>query len=841
MQLRTTKSLALLTLLGCLRIQEYALPDEISDEQAVVIALLPIDEGRPLLYASSAGQLSIPIYAAEDHQIYLLAYEESLPELGLEVGPLEIPSPTENFRTVPQPSVQFTLDLNEDLWRISESLPERISGARIAQSSPKECLSKGGCITGDREAGETICQEPCLAPKVAPPEPNPPERPETPTVEVWCPEAWRDGQRCIPQNGAANFLDDLRAGNFPRCSSTGWPEGPFEGVPIYIRPGAMNGIGSIESPMGSIALALNVANPGDTLVLHSGVHEFAGVLDSELTIVGAGACPQGTSLVLQANVTGGPVSIQAVRIMPRSLQQAALVIQSGGVSMFQSLITGSGFGVETQSSEPFIGRDLALFGLDTAFKAVGADLDLQRVVVEDVELALEVSEESSLTLSEIFIGNSRSGITAQSSEGENQPQAEITRGIFSVNRRAISLESGQFNLTDIVFHQAQEELRKYSPLVRLIQTSSLTLQKATFSGAPGNRILVGNGGQAQLTDILIEDPPDTPFHKTSYGILIEEDAAASIRNLEIKHFAGRPFVMNSGAVALRSASIEGWSCQSTEAQENITPLISINGRKDATFQGSDLRLEGSSGCPPPVGIRIDDRSSGEIERLQIKKASVGVRVNARGPFVITDLMVEDLQHNPHHPFLGVDHLKGILNGSRWHIEVPRFQGVSFIGINSGESENMPTMSLDNLRIVASEEYIEEESKGIFLRANGAWEFRFVSITGLFTKGIELSGFVGKNFQQNFHLENIRIEFPEEAKQGTSGIQCLDCRGEFSELYISGFGIGIESATFRPLDLQNVLLRRNMLGLSSTQDFEIPPLSTIFEENVENFQCDQNEP
>jgi hypothetical protein len=457
-------------------------------------------------------------------------HHRTLDELFLEAGPVELAS-ADAITTRPLPSFgrvhRARVPATE--WEATDRVPESV---RLAAPSREECAALGGFYPSEERAAEFDCflsaacaenrgcwTDPTTACPLECPHPRAPAPPDPPAAAVV---------------------------TFDPCPAGDWhPRIPLGAV--HVKPGAASGDGSMASPFGTIAEALEAAPDGGTIALARGRHAAAAITKS---IALSGACTEGTTIEGLTSVGTASLTIERARFVGSgveltdtfaSLRQVAVEDTSGlGISA-----RGAAIGLEGISVMRASGIGIELVGV------VGTVSD---VIVRDTAIAFVDAVPFFDCVPRVF-GDASIGVliacTAPAPEFVGCPRLDDTNPQILVNRLEIS-----------------------GPLNRMLD----------------RYLWVGDGGIARLRDVTIRSEPGSPpTGNEGRGLYVADAGLADVQRILISG-ANHHAVEIRGSASIDDAEIDGALLGFLNSEITCIARVRI---LDALALGMCLDIDGS--------------------------------------------------------------------------------------------------------------------------------------------------------------------------------------------------------------------------------------------------------
>jgi hypothetical protein len=399
-------------LAGCANVAKLDLPSAPGSRSLLFVVLAP---GRdPSVYALGAeGDGRAVVSLNRSDELYALFLTETLAEIELEAGPIEMPPRDRPGRPLPEALASFILDrASGETWRALSAPSAELAGVRLP-ARPLSSCGDPSCVR--RRGGAAFCETPCAAPdwksRIAPPIP-----PERPRIQP-CPDRWtilRDDfglETCAPAEAAPDCdVGDAQLLGDASCSPLGapCPVGQFaDDLPaeaIQVAPSDVLGERIARAPAGAV------------IALAKGTFTTTIAIDRTLTFIGACpaltvlAAPAGSRGVLVRVAAGADVAVRGLRLSGTS-SGAILEVEEGATLDLSgtAIARGGELGVvrgslafdrvrahDVAGGLRVIGPSAAAHIAESRFDAVGgyavaavdgAQLDLDRVWIRGARLS----------------------------------------------------------------------------------------------------------------------------------------------------------------------------------------------------------------------------------------------------------------------------------------------------------------------------------------------------------------------------------------------------------------------------------------------------------------------
>ncbi|MCB9649921.1 MAG: hypothetical protein H6730_25530 [Deltaproteobacteria bacterium] len=311
------------------------------------------EEAAWVLVPGEAEALPSSLALGDGAGVYLFDYTDSAELLGLSPGP-RIDDP-DNTRVLPSTG-GFTgrLSGGEVSWSADADLAV-LATVRWPELDWNACLRRGGCGERARSDAPLLCSATCLASGVLAPEaPNPPR------IEGWStrgvghgldlPYPPDPGLSC-PAPTALWYGADACA-RVAECPTGAWPAEPGgAGAVWYVAEGGVGTGHGAEDALGSLSSALQLAAPGDTILL-SGALEAPAVWTLPVTVIGA--CPDRAELTAPAQAERVELAATGLRLLGLTLPHLTV---SASVSVAEVRVGGGlGPAVQVEATGELVAR-----------------------------------------------------------------------------------------------------------------------------------------------------------------------------------------------------------------------------------------------------------------------------------------------------------------------------------------------------------------------------------------------------------------------------------------------------------------------------------------------------
>lgn len=530
---------------------------------------------------------------------------------------------------------------------------------------------------------------------VAPPDVAPPAAPAAP---LWtCPEGWIEreiegGRTCVPwiERPRCEAGELLTAGGCRPLASECGTEAPPELTPAMalVRPGAVDGDGSLARPFGTIPEAMRAGFR--EIALAPGEHSFDGVL-RDVTLVGT--CPTTTTLrvrvlaaledvvIRRARVTGAVISARRGRTL--TLEKVELAGMERGIEVhgtlrarrvaFRDLTEIAVVGLSPEAidlEDVSIERAPAGLWVDESPteqppSGPAASVRLARVVAAEIDgIALQASGLASFELEGVVVDGAQAGILATVQQltvrdafvrgtafaaigAQGEGSRELARIHVEDAAGGIHLAHGTFEASDLVLvssglaFSAREEERGRAERVHVaaaqsyaveIESGEVTLTDLRVRGVEarepntGGALSVERGARVTLERA---DARDTEH----FGIGVTGGAALEARDLVLTDVRARTQEDGYGIVVL-----DGATASLARARVERVGAIALV-VEDASARAEDLAIADVRDSEVAFGIGVHVRAgrdgnsapaSVELERAAIASTH-GAALLAYGP------------------------------------------------------------------------------------------------------------------------------------------------------------------------------------------------------------------
>lgn len=522
-----------LTSLGCTARIDLDIPHE----PWVNAILLGIEAGPNVeVHALDLSELlEFPDLVPGERQVYALLLEESLEELTLPHGQLDLRAAAAD-RAPPFDRGYATtiLDGEAGPWVPIDQAP---SWLRLPPLDVDACSAAGGCVVGF-----TSCRLACTRPELTTPTlPQPPQAPRfgpcpagwasvrseavgidvcEPRLESSCPsgQVGPPGEGCSrlgPPCPASGFADDL-------------PSGPNI---FYVEPpGRQNGDGSLLLPFGSIVDAIQIATAGAIIALAPGDYSEP-VVVVPLGVEVWGACVEQTRLRSAFLSAARNISAEGLIVEPPGARLENVVVSR--LSVLGGNVTVDGIHVLEYVNVRGGALQLARGVLGALYvEGSTARATVERVVVRSSEQkAVSVRRSAGLYLSESVIEPSDSGIFVVSAS------ATISDSIIRAPLRPS--ESVHFAIEG--------------------SDSRVSLERVVLEQGEGGAAYFAAGSRAVLADVVAVLAGHTT--REEYGGIYVNGASMVADRVAVDERSGRSILIAEGAaVRMTDLSLRAGSC-----------------------------------------------------------------------------------------------------------------------------------------------------------------------------------------------------------------------------------------------------------------------------------------
>lgn len=502
------------------------------------------------------------------------------------------------------------------------------------------------------------------------------------------------------------------------------------GTLFFVSPGAA-GVGTEESPFGTIAEAAAVAASGDTLVLEPGEHIMA---DETLELDGVsllGRCTSDTSIRIAENVPTfsfrGDASVRNVTFRDGYI---AGFVEADATTRFELVaflgVTGGALVVLGDAS---LREVLARGDVDTvdevhnAFSVRGT-LRAEFLAVEgfaneqfDVEGSRALLELTDAVLTPITTGRRVSG-------GRG---IEVERGARALLRRVDIQEpfdAGVFVSDEGSFVEMEScavgfAIGDPSVGVFVNDGARASIRSSTLYGSDVNVTVVNEGSSVELTDVILSYAEGLDEAR-GYGLFVADEARALLRRVESSGSLVHEFRAERGGV-LDFEDVYASGTYNPDDEGPFTSAVRVQSGAELTFRR--LQIEGSTDSGLEVGsasVRGSDlliantlfeetsgvgagmvvRNGGDvdIERVEVQQASyIGAMIIGDADVSFRELRIDNSRPSACFDRRCLSFLGGIglgaYDGARVDVDRFRIERAALIGVQVGALEG-PIASVD---------------------------------------------------------------------------------------------------------------------------------------------------
>jgi hypothetical protein len=580
-----------------------------SSQQAWAHDLVPPAHGLPATFPSS-------------DRATLLLYETTLAELRMPEGLIPAAQADDPVRKLPDPSAAYVLAPDRDQWaKINPSDSAFFESFRFRGDSARLCLEAEGCFP---DGDVPYCIPHCLEP----PPPAPPSFTDLPTPpNMVCRSAWTRAQ-FVPRADTAYSFDDCVPfpGGLPLCShgdqalpgssgcslvgapcpsGDGYPNPTLTGRTIYVAQSAQAGNGSRSSPLSSIAAAMAVAQPGDSVVLHAGLYLEDVALSNRVAL--RGACAKSTTIAGSISIAGSS-TVSDVSLV---LENAPSLHASAGasLSMQAAILSGDLMNVTLdQGARVAIASSIVLGATASVALGANARLEIRGSTLFNRELNVSGDSSSRVILSDSVCHPHYHGWG---------PTLEAVGVTFL---EQVAVFAGNVQIAQSSF----EGVRAFGVLTA--QHGQLQLNSTRFD-VYGEALLT-RAEKASISDVLMRTRAgsaavglaDTDL--TGSRIVLDVDFGSGIVAQESAN-PGAPPNLDLSSISIFGASLNGFEVSDRVGLVANEVLVAhvlgktmdiIGGRHDGTIDTdvSDIRAISTGG-----GIRLSDGRRARIQRFAL--------------------------------------------------------------------------------------------------------------------------------------------------------------------------------------------------------------------------------
>ena len=602
-------------------------------------------------------------------ELAVLAYRDSLFDLGIEVGPVE-PIGQSGSRALPWPQEVLTAQTSGDArltWAVSAGLPAGLEAFRIPAIDPVACIDAGGCMTD--VSTEARCRQVCEVSPVLPPTPA-----AAPNFAV-CPEGWvRTGTTtdvvrpcappaarpapCPPGQYQPVGAADCRPLGADCATRFGMPPPGTETVYVDAAAGPA-GDGTASTPYRTIVDALDESGRPVAVLVAGGIYPETLVITDEVSIIGACAADvrigtDGVGARINAGqatlrdvtfdgaviVADGIAEFEAVDVAEveggQALGRGAMTVQAGSVRLVRTRLRSYRVGLRANSSVEL--SDVVLVGQEQGL-SVGASAEVvaDRLRIRNGDQGIRVVDNGQLTADQVVIEAGGMGLTAAGPGARASIRDLVVRDLEG--QGALRTLQGQLELERVLVHDVSEfgavvqadDLSVVDGVIRDVRGAAtggngwgVRIVGGRFSGTRVRIEQVGHlglwaegrGATGQLRDAVIQDVPVVPMNSAAPGgAYAAEGGILDFERVEIRR------VIRAGI--------------STEADLEA-----------ATVTATDLIIEDIFSRPGGTkghGIIIDDGTQMLVERARIARTrAFGIEVRDGSTLAdLCDVVVTD--------------------------------------------------------------------------------------------------------------------------------------------------------------------------------------------------------
>jgi MFS family permease len=656
-----------LSLAGCGKATRFiATPDS---KAGSMLVALETDGSPPELYAADArGGVLVPLPRSGAGTITLLLYPFPLAALDVESGPV-IPSGSDHARAIPETKDLFSALVSDGkvgAWSMISSPSAAVSAIHLQPLDLGRCADRGGCYTA--ELGADLCTVPCPTPTV----PSPP-------VLTPCPPGWtQSGSEpvtCEPPPQIADVAcaaDQAQYYGDDHCTTIGspCPSGDYSdqlptGPPIlYVRSGTTTGLGTMSSPFGSIAAAMQHARAGTTVAVAKGTYDESISIPGGVTLLGAcvkSTLIRGVSTSPALSSTTAGVTVQDVQLQAQVVALSASA-RSSGLSIQGVLIEGPiqrGIDVRGRGAT---GDDVVVRGSLQEGLRISGQMSLSRAVIEDnANIAIRVAGDRSARLV--------------------LDRAAIRRTVSSttVDFAALSMESGTASVSHVMLSHVQGTgiwVRNLGTRVDVSDVSAYDITTydsgvaiigglgaqftdgamGSISRMVGQRCqrsvaVVTSKGRASFRDIVARDTSAPGIDTRSYPIYLLDGASASIERVLIERTPNDGLELDgaisatiSDAVVRASAGCGFYTIESTRV---IGSRILLDSNTDGFLIGSnslsvgisDAVTRATNGLAAGTKLKPAEMTAFSLNRFELDGGTTCVDAQIPGTIELHDGLV----------------------------------------------------------------------------------------------------------------------------------------------------------------------------------------------------------
>ena len=611
---------------------------------------------------------------ADDTQVVVFAYPDSLFGLGLVAGPIRPASGADSRRLPPSETLLQSRVGGAIEWRRLETLPPGLDSYRIEALDAVACVNASGCLSESTEGAR--CVRPCPVISVVAPSPA------TAASFTPCPDGWRPEDRptdgstvCEPgrsmptscpggqyQPAGAQACLDLGT-----ACQNGFPSAPPTDSVLYVDAAAgPGGDGSQAAPFDTLTAAVDASAGTTSVLIAAGTYAENVTLRPGLTLRGVCAAVVRVGAPATVAVASGAAGLVGVTI------DGAVRVESGRLNLA---------GADVIAAEPLVVEDTAALSLEgvrvtvaaTSALIAGGDSQLDLRSVEIVGGGLSMRERSSATVAELRVRGADGGILVQDAATMDGGEVVVEAGETGLTVDGADVE---VTLSDVVVRDVEGP----SAVRNLDGRATLTRLQVHDAGVYG--VLVADG-ELRIADGLIRDLRTTSSGSGGWGIRVNgglfaanrlairrvwhlglmADSRTAVVRLEdsviedVTAAPGDPFRFggirgfNGTSIALDRVEIRRveWTGIGTRASIDGVTVTA----RDLVIEDVAPRFDGQKGH----GIVADDAAQLQVARARINRTQgFGVDVRGSGTYAnLTDIEVTQTATNACDPaecFLG---------------------------------------------------------------------------------------------------------------------------------------------------------------------------------------------
>jgi hypothetical protein len=451
--------------------------------------------------------------------------------------------------------------------------------------------------------------------------PTPPAPPEPPALPSFgeCPRGWTavdvsGAQSCEPwPEGWEGCPDDQV--RFPgdascaalgsACPADGWPSAlPATGTVHHVREGETGGDGTRSTPYGTIAEAIAVAMPGDTIAVAVGTYPEAVTIPEDVALIGA--CASETTI--------DP---------PMGDLAAVGVLMSAGTSIANVTVAGQRPGVRGAAGEVRISDVLIRAALVGLAATNGATVLAERIAIRDTD------DRSMGVGFGLFINNGA--------------RVEIRRGVI---QRSTSSAVGLMGATQSAFLEdvaiMDVALRPDGGLgngIALDTGGSLELHRTVVERVHGSALYLANGATGMLDTFVARDvDSDTLSGTTGYGIGLNVGGTLVADRVHLTRTTTTAFAMIGFDldVTVRDLIIEEVGSQPSDMRGGIGLLFdSLDSARFERVLMTGTKGAAIAALSPDTVVEIDDLTTLDLAPEESGELGVAAAVEARDGVELT--------------------------------------------------------------------------------------------------------------------------------------------------------------------------------------------------------------